>query len=52
MKKRAGSGETKEPVAVAMTAAADLPEWQPTRPTGGRLRNLFGARTGEQSTSQ
>jgi phosphatidylglycerol:prolipoprotein diacylglycerol transferase len=46
-KKRAGSGETKEPVAVAMTAAGDLPEWQPTRPTGGRLRNLFGARTGK-----
>jgi phosphatidylglycerol---prolipoprotein diacylglyceryl transferase len=21
---------------------ADLPPWQPTRPTGGRLRNLFG----------
>ena len=23
-------------------ALADLPPWQPTRPTGGRLRNLFG----------
>lgn len=28
---------------------ADLPPWQPTRPTGGRLRNLFGdmARTSQ-----
>jgi phosphatidylglycerol:prolipoprotein diacylglycerol transferase len=26
----------------ASPALADLPPWQPTHPTGGRLRNLFG----------
>ena len=32
------------PIADTATAAAvDLPPWQPTRPIGGQLRNLFGA---------
>jgi phosphatidylglycerol---prolipoprotein diacylglyceryl transferase len=39
------SGETKEPVAVAATLT-DLPEWQPTHPIGGRLRNVFGMQAG------
>lgn len=32
-------GSTPSTVAPALS---DLPPWQPTRPTGGRLRNLFG----------
>jgi hypothetical protein len=41
---RRGAGEAKEPVAVAAGGTlADLPEWKPTHPTGGRLRNVFGA---------
>ncbi len=40
---RSGTSEPKDPVAVAAGGAvADLPEWTPTRPTGGRLRNVFG----------
>jgi phosphatidylglycerol:prolipoprotein diacylglycerol transferase len=30
---------------VTSPALADLPPWQPTHPTGGRLRNLFGDMT-------
>jgi phosphatidylglycerol---prolipoprotein diacylglyceryl transferase len=38
------------PSSAASTAPtlADLPPWQPTRPTGGRLRNLFGDMAGSQ----
>lgn len=35
----------RQRVAVSSSASpslADLPPWEPTRPTGGRLRNLFG----------